>query len=46
MSSNYIRLGIYEYNPADILGSGAFAIVYKGRFRDVSAHYWNDIFSL
>uniref|UniRef100_A0A5K3FBA1 Protein kinase domain-containing protein n=3 Tax=Mesocestoides corti TaxID=53468 RepID=A0A5K3FBA1_MESCO len=34
MASAYIRLGIYEYNPADILGSGAFAIVYKGRFRD------------
>ncbi|KAL5112066.1 Serine/threonine-protein kinase unc-51 [Taenia crassiceps] len=38
MSSNYIRLGIYEYNPADILGSGAFAIVYKGRFRDNKNH--------
>ncbi|VDN10492.1 unnamed protein product [Dibothriocephalus latus] len=33
-SSNYIKLGSYEYNPADILGSGAFAIVYKGRFSD------------
>ncbi len=34
-ASHYIRLGIYEYNPADVLGSGAFAIVYKGRFREV-----------
>nr|CDS25901.1 serine:threonine protein kinase ULK2 [Hymenolepis microstoma] len=34
MSSNYIRLGKFEYNPADILGSGAFAVVYKGRFRN------------
>ncbi|CAH8509452.1 unnamed protein product [Schistosoma rodhaini] len=28
-----ISLGAYEYNPADVLGNGAFAIVYKGRVR-------------
>ncbi|CAH8517729.1 unnamed protein product [Heterobilharzia americana] len=30
-----ISLGAYEYNPADVLGNGAFAIVYKGRVRNV-----------
>ncbi|KAM7539970.1 hypothetical protein Aperf_G00000045221 [Anoplocephala perfoliata] len=34
MSSKYIQLGKFEYNPADVLGNGAFAIVYKGRFRN------------
>nr|CAH8842792.1 unnamed protein product [Trichobilharzia regenti] len=29
-----ISLGAYEYNPADVLGNGAFAIVYKGRVRN------------
>nr|AAX30747.1 SJCHGC07403 protein [Schistosoma japonicum] len=29
-----ISLGAYEYNPADVLGNGAFAIVYKGRVKN------------
>ncbi|CAH8484817.1 unnamed protein product [Schistosoma turkestanicum] len=29
-----ISLGSYEYNPADVLGNGAFAIVYKGRVKN------------
>lgn len=38
LNTRYKRLGIYEYDPSEILGSGAFAIVYRGRFRDVSVH--------
>lgn len=29
-----INLGAFEYNPADVLGNGAFAIVYKGRVKN------------
>ena len=29
-------VGIYEYNPKDLIGHGAFAVVYKGRLKSVS----------
>lgn len=28
-------IGIYEYNKKDLIGHGAFAIVYKGRQKQV-----------
>lgn len=28
-------VGEFEYNPKDILGHGAFAVVFKGRFAKV-----------
>lgn len=28
-------IGEYEYSPKDIIGHGAFAVVYKGRHRKV-----------
>lgn len=33
-------LGNFEYDPADVLGNGAFAIVYKGRFKIVSLFFF------
>ena len=30
-----ITVGKFEYNPANVLGNGAFAIVYEGRFKEV-----------
>ena len=29
-------VGIYEYNAKDLIGHGAFAVVYKGRLKSVS----------
>ena len=29
-------IGIYEYNSKDLIGHGAFAVVYKGRVKMVS----------
>ncbi len=29
-------VGIYEFNPKDLIGHGAFAVVYKGRVKSVS----------
>ena len=29
-------VGVYEYNPKDLIGHGAFAVVYKGRIKAVS----------
>lgn len=29
-------LGDYEYNPKDLIGTGAFAVVFRGRHRKVS----------
>ncbi len=31
-------VGIYEFNPKDLIGHGAFAVVYKGRVKSVSTH--------
>lgn len=31
------NVGIYEFNPKDLIGHGAFAVVYKGRLKSVSA---------
>jgi len=35
-------IGAYEYYTKDLIGHGAFAVVYRGRFRAVSAKtsYW------
>ena len=35
----YTPVGIYEYNPKDLIGHGAFAVVYKGRLKEVSLEY-------
>lgn len=32
-------VGEYEYSSKDMLGHGAFAVVYKGRHRKVSKHH-------
>lgn len=32
-------VGDYEYNTKDLIGHGAFAVVYKGTHRKVSALY-------
>ena len=32
-------IGNYEYNKKDLIGHGAFAIVYKGRQKNVK--FWN-----
>jgi hypothetical protein len=29
-------VGVYEFNPKDLIGHGAFAVVYKGRVKSVS----------
>ena len=29
-------VGIYEFNAKDLIGHGAFAVVYKGRLKSVS----------
>ena len=29
-------VGIYEFNAKDLIGHGAFAVVYKGRLKAVS----------
>lgn len=29
-------VGDYEYSSKDLIGHGAFAVVFKGRFREVS----------
>lgn len=29
-------VGIYEFNAKDLIGHGAFAVVYKGRLKTVS----------
>ena len=31
-------VGDYEYNPKDLIGHGAFAVVYKGRHSKVSSY--------
>ena len=30
------NVGIYEFNAKDLIGHGAFAVVYKGRLKSVS----------
>lgn len=44
MSANMESLGDYEYNTKDLIGHGAFAVVFKGRSKKVSApHYTTKI---
>ena len=31
------NVGIYEFNAKDLIGHGAFAVVYKGRLKSVSS---------
>ena len=38
---SHTSVGIYEFNAKDLIGHGAFAVVYKGRLKTVST---NDIF--
>ena len=33
------NVGIYEFNPKDLIGHGAFAVVYKGRLKSVSSTF-------
>jgi len=33
MQRGYTTVGLYEYNPKDLIGHGAFAVVYKGRVK-------------
>lgn len=33
-------VGDYEYNTKDLIGHGAFAVVFKGRHRKVSRVSW------
>ena len=37
-------IGIYEYNSKDLIGHGAFAVVYKGRVKMVSQTFIFGIF--
>lgn len=37
-------VGDYEYSSKDMLGHGAFAVVYKGRHRKVSLKQFNSNF--
>ncbi len=34
-------VGVYEFNPKDLIGHGAFAVVYKGRVKSVSTHKYH-----
>lgn len=36
-------VGDYEYNSKDLIGHGAFAVVFKGRHRAVSFIYLNNL---
>ena len=36
-------IGIYEYNSKDLIGHGAFAVVYKGRVKMVRNFLFNEI---
>lgn len=35
-NSSVVHVGEYEYNTRDLIGHGAFAVVFKGRHRRVS----------
>lgn len=35
-NSSVVHVGDYEYNTRDLIGHGAFAVVFKGRHRRVS----------
>ena len=37
-------VGIYEFNAKDLIGHGAFAVVYKGRLKSVSEPFLLSIF--
>lgn len=35
-NSSIVHVGDYEYNTRDLIGHGAFAVVFKGRHRKVN----------
>lgn len=37
-NSSIVHVGEYEYNTRDLIGHGAFAVVFKGRQRKVYTH--------
>lgn len=39
-NSSIVHVGEYEYNTRDLIGHGAFAVVFKGRHRRVSEKYF------
>lgn len=44
-SDNMEQVGDFEYNPKDLIGHGAFAVVFKGRHRKVK-HFLEIIASM
>ena len=43
----HTSVGIYEFNAKDLIGHGAFAVVYKGRLKtvsDISIFYYLNIY--
>lgn len=38
-NSSNVQVGDYEYNTRDLIGHGAFAVVFKGRHRKVFTHF-------
>ena len=38
------KVGDYEYSKKDLIGHGAFAVVFKGQTTDVSTQWWRVIF--
>ena len=40
------NVGIYEFNAKDLIGHGAFAVVYKGRLKSVSCDTLFEIYQL
>lgn len=38
-------VGDFEYSTKDMLGHGAFAVVYKGRHRKVYFSLWQEVFT-
>lgn len=40
-NSSTVHVGDYEYNTRDLIGHGAFAVVFKGRHRKVCPQLYN-----
>lgn len=38
-NSSIVHVGDYEYNTRDLIGHGAFAVVFKGRHRKVNISF-------